>query len=309
MNAPSRRRPSFTLIEMIVVITIILMIAYLGIAFLPRFLDNQLQTRAVDQLSQWLLTAKQRAKRDGVPTGVRLLQDPTTGLYTQLEYIQQPDPYTEGLCTSVNATNNGGVLFSTVTLQLGGVDFEGAASSQTAAQLVNWIVQPGDYLQLNGGGPVYLIQTVNSQSVIIVNTNVTISAPTPNYKIIRQPRRLPNEDLLTLPQDIIIDFGTNSVTGLAYSQNVPSRQIAGVTTAPEILFAPSGAVLGQGTPSGKILLWVGNNAKKTAAGGVYDPGSCTLLSIHIRTGQIAAHPMAEGADPYLFTEDGRSSGL
>jgi hypothetical protein len=145
--------------------------------------------------------------------------------------------------------------------------------------------------------------------VIIVNTNVTISAPTPNYKIIRQPRRIITEDLMTLPQDIIIDFGTNSATGLAFSQNVPVRTIAGVASAYEILFSPTGSVLGQGTPSGKVLLWVGNNAKKTAAGGVYDPGSCTLLSVQIRTGQIAAHPMAEGSDPYLFTEDGRSSGL
>src|SRR5262249_4825354 len=154
--------------------------------------------RAVDQLSQWLLTAKQRAKRDGVPTGVRLLQDPSTGLFTQLEYVQQPDPYTGGLCTSVNATNSGGVLFSTVTLQLGGVDFEGAATTD----LTSWLVQAGDYLELNGGGPVYLIQGVKSTQLTLVNTQITIAAPTPNYRIIRQPRRLPGEDVMTLPQDM-----------------------------------------------------------------------------------------------------------
>jgi hypothetical protein len=292
---------------MIVVMTIILMMAALGIAFLPRFLDNQLQTRAVDQLTQWLLTAKQRAKRDGVPTGVRILADPTTLQATQMEYVQQPDPYTGGLCTSVNATNSGGVLFSTVTLQLGGVDFEGAA---TNSQLTNWIVQPGDYLQLNGGGPIYLIQTVRSTNVTIVNTQVTIAAPTPNYKIIRQPRRLIGEDLMTLPQDMIVDFTTNSGTSAPYSLNVPQRQVAGIANVFEILFAPSGAVIGQGTPSGKIILWVRNVNKAQA-----DPGNVTLITIQIRTGQIAAHPInitpdANGnIDFYRFTEDGRSSGL
>jgi prepilin-type N-terminal cleavage/methylation domain-containing protein len=298
---PTRHRGGFTLVEMIVVITIMLMMAALGIALLPRFLDNQMQTRAVDQLTQWLLTAKQRAKRDGVPTGVRIIQDTTTGLYHQLEYVQQPDPYTGGLCQSVNATNNGGVLFSTVTLQLGGVDFEGAA---TGTQLPNWIVQAGDYLQLNGGGPVYLIQTVKSTQVVLVNTQITIAAPTPNYKIIRQPRRLLGEDILSLPQDIIVDFSTNPATGNPYSLNVPQRQLAGIANAYEILFAPSGAVLGQGTPSGKVILWVRNNTKPQS-----DPGAVTLVSIQIRTGFIAAHPISLGSDPYLFTEDGRSSGM
>jgi len=87
------KRRAFTLIEMIVVMAIILTIAVLGIAFLPKFLDNQNLTRAADHLSQWLLTAKQRAKRDGAPTGVRILVDPTTHLATQCQYVQQPEPY------------------------------------------------------------------------------------------------------------------------------------------------------------------------------------------------------------------------
>ena len=49
-----------TLIEMLVVMGIILLLATLGVAYLPKMSDNQKRTRAVDLVSQWLLTAKER---------------------------------------------------------------------------------------------------------------------------------------------------------------------------------------------------------------------------------------------------------
>jgi len=82
---------------MLVVMGIILILATLGVAYLPKMSDNQKRTRAVDLVSQWLLTAKERAKRDRLPTGVRLLYDPNNlTLVSQLQYVQQPDPITGG---------------------------------------------------------------------------------------------------------------------------------------------------------------------------------------------------------------------
>ena len=62
-------------------------------AFAPSIADSSNLTRAVDNLQQWLLTAKMRAKRDGLATGIRFIQaqgDPP-GFFSQVQYIQQPD--------------------------------------------------------------------------------------------------------------------------------------------------------------------------------------------------------------------------
>src|SRR5579884_4528291 len=92
------RRNAFTLMEMLVAITIIVVLAALAAAFAPRIDDNQKLTRAVDNLEQWLLTAKMRAKRDGLATGLRFVSAPgdAPGTYSQFQYIQQPEPLAGG---------------------------------------------------------------------------------------------------------------------------------------------------------------------------------------------------------------------
>jgi prepilin-type N-terminal cleavage/methylation domain-containing protein len=98
MRTPRRLRRGFTLIELLVAIGIILIIAAIGYYTLPSLLGNQNRARAVDQLTEWLLTAKIRARRDGLATGLRILVDPTTNTAAQVAYIQQPDPFTGGSC-------------------------------------------------------------------------------------------------------------------------------------------------------------------------------------------------------------------
>jgi prepilin-type N-terminal cleavage/methylation domain-containing protein len=306
----SKNRGAFTLIELIVVIALILVLTALGAAFLPRFTDSQNQFRAGDQLSQWLLTARQRAKRDGLPTGVRILFDPLTGLANQVEYVQQPDPYTTGTCVSL--VNNPSPPPGNSVATFSGVDFQGAALF--VGQPDFGLVQPGDYLEANGGGSVHYISNViqsppNPPTLVLTNPNIPpLTVPASSYRIIRQPRRLQGEDVQTLPQDMVIDL-TNLGTPAALSLNVPTRTVSLPPPGPsqtfvEIVFSPAGSVIGTGTTSGKIILWVRNTTKP-----IGDPGATTLIAVQIRTGFIAAHPISLSADPYLFTEDGKSSGL
>src|SRR4029077_11712408 len=79
-----RFRPAFTLVEMLIVVSILMIITVAVVAVAPRFTDDRKLSRAADQIAQVLLTTKQRAKRDQVPTGVRLFPDPQhNGLVTQ----------------------------------------------------------------------------------------------------------------------------------------------------------------------------------------------------------------------------------
>ena len=81
------RRPAVTLIELLVVLALILVLATLGYLLAPTLLDNQQRVGAVDQVSQALLIARQRARRDATPTGLRLLPE----VDTAGKVVAQPD--------------------------------------------------------------------------------------------------------------------------------------------------------------------------------------------------------------------------
>jgi prepilin-type N-terminal cleavage/methylation domain-containing protein len=319
VTSSGRRRGAFTLIEMLVVMGIILLLATIGVAYLPKMSDNQKRTRAVDLVSQWLLTAKERAKRDRLPTGVRLLIDPnnpTPTLVSQLQYVQQPDPITGGQLVygtsspfpggPANISVIGGICLSATPSPTGGttvtfwnVDFTGGSTDPST-----WLVQQGDYLELRGS--VHWIQGTSSTQVQ-VSSDVSLGSPTTNYRIFRQPRPLVGEDILQLPPDMVIDIGPDPNGNLR--SHVPLRM-----TFYEILFSPTGEVIGTGS-GGKVLLLVRDS---TVLDNPYDPAATAVVSINPRTGLIAAQPVAPynpnmplipGNDPYANTEDARSSGM
>ena len=289
------RRNAFTLVEMLVAIAIIITIAALAAAFAPRVDDSQKLWRAVDNLEQWLLTAKMRAKRDGLATGLRFVQAPgdAPGTYSQFQYIQQPDPLAgyPGGPTLVSA-GNGTVTFSNVDFSLGGVPYPN-----------QWLVQPGDYLEVNGGG-VYYIQSVTGPTTLQLGSSpydlaLNITSPTTNYRIIRQPRILIGEEPLTLPNNYAANFG-----------NIPGTTSPGCNVLPgpsgnyEILFSPMGAVIGSNAGNPTIVISVWDTTME-----VPDPNRVGIVGIQSRSGFIGAYGVSLSGNPFLFVQTARESGL
>jgi prepilin-type N-terminal cleavage/methylation domain-containing protein len=303
-------RPGFTLTELIVAMTIILVLATLAVAFLPRIGQQERSARGADLVQRWLLIAKQRALSDRAPTGVRLIINPSEpNVVRELVYIQQPDDYSKGRFV------NGGAGQSTFS----GADFTGGGLSLGADDEAP--VQAGDYLEVYGGGPVTQItQVVDANTLRHGGTTPSGTAGTTNYRIIRQPRRLQGETPLKLPQDIAID--------LTFSRFVPSREVrtspTSTITFREILFSPSGGAVGKGTTTDKIILYVRDmtlDLDTQANPPVPTRGGPTLITVFTRTGFIAAQyvnpdptlggPYPAGSVEYLYfnTRDPRSSGL
>ncbi len=313
------RRNAFTLMEMLVAITIIVVLAALAAAFAPRIDDNQKLSRAVDNLEQWLLTAKMRARRDGLATGLRFVQAPgdASRIYSQFQYIQQPEPLTGGYCAGgstaalsppyyqyPSGTGNyylGGLLTSATA---GTVTFQGVDFTLGGTPLWNqWLVQPGDYLEINGGG-VYYIQSVTGPTTLQLGSSpydlaLNITSPTTNYRIIRQPRILIGEEPLTLPNNYAANFG-----------NIPGTTSPGCNVLPgpsgnyEILFSPMGAVIGSNAGNPTIVISVWDTTME-----VPDPNRVGIVGIQSRSGFIGAYGVSLSSNPFLFVQTARESGL
>ena len=89
-------RRGITLVELLVVMVIMVILATVVVAFAPGFQDAQKVGRGSDQLQGWLLMARQSAKKDRVPTGIRLTVTTVGGVaaVTDMQYVQQPPTYT-----------------------------------------------------------------------------------------------------------------------------------------------------------------------------------------------------------------------
>ena len=287
-------RRGLTLVELLVVMVIMLVLATIVVAFAPGFQDAQKVARGADQLQGLLLTARQWAKKDRVPTGLRL--SISNNVVTDLQYIQQPSTYMVPYATPALPPGQQPIARSiSITGSTATVDTTSAvASGQTAGDFLAGgtnPVQAGDYLVLHEA--IYSITGVGATQLTLgsaLPANITSVPPTTDYYFVRGPRPLTGESTLKLPQDVVIDMAQSIVPG---SNGVQY----------DILFSPSGELLAPAS-SNKVILWVRDITKP--AGATDD----TLIAIDMRTGLIAAQPVnVGGPDLYLFTKDGRSSGL
>jgi type II secretory pathway pseudopilin PulG len=303
-NSDRKQRGAFTLVEMLVAIGITLVLASLIVAFTPSFLNAERTARGADLLQRWLLVAKQRARRDGIPRGVRLVVDPNspsgTPVVRALQYIEQPDNYIKGTVTAASGT-----MTATISADVS----EGFGPTQPTL----WSVQPGDYLDVNDPTHNYLITAVvppamaGAPSTLTVLSSFTASVTGIQTKVIRAPRPSQGEGLLELPQDVVIDVTNSRPTDFATNSDIlflPGGKSSsnGLTTSTAV------GVRRPGLTSNKIILWVRDASPATAA--QETTGQQTLITIYTRTGFIAAHPVdtTSGGDPYSYTKDGRSSG-
>jgi type II secretory pathway pseudopilin PulG len=246
---------------MLIVVTIMLIITVAVVAVAPRFTDDRKLTRAADQIAQTFLTAKQRALRDQIPTGVRLLIDqqrsnlkayPPIILVTEMQYIQQPDDFkgpdvsgagiTVGPIT-ISGVNNGFPVLAAVGY---GVDFTGGFNDQSL-----WSVQPGDNLEVKGNGLIHLITNV----VIYVDPNRV-----PHSTLLLAPAA-PNQGGTILNANTIQVMTANqlAVGMFVNGPNIPpnTAQITGINnTPPNPTITVGGASLTPGSIPPPLLSFI-----------------------------------------------------
>lgn len=278
-TACSTRRRGFTLIELLVVIAIIMALAALGIYIQPSVTARQNAARGATQLQGALLTAKSRATRDRMPTGIRLTMN--GGFCSDPQFIQQPDDF-----SSVPVKADPG---TTVTFQ-GVVDLFGNP------------IMAGDYLEIGGSGLPHQITAIGGATLTLASPLTNAVAETKQYRIMRSPRLLLGEPPVKLPQDVGVDMDPNNDRSVAIMGGANTR----LSGTADILFAPSGQVVGQFMGYDMIICWV----RDTRVAGAFQAFP-SLIVIYPKTGGIMHHDVSQDPvqGPYEFAKNARSSGL
>jgi hypothetical protein len=235
------------------------------------------------------------------------------GYVQEAQYIEQPDNWSQPgnlVFGSPAGPNPDGTNTYTVSTS-GGIDFSGGFGATSDPSL--WPVQQNDRLLIPGNNHVYKITGVSSTSLTVWgdptwNLGGAEANPTTSFSIVRQARVRTGESALQLAANVGIDLNTNSL----YGNSLPG------TGYIDVLFRPDGAVYYWGGSGNKIHLWLRDLSQDPVAGSsMLFNGEQILVTVYIRTGMVSTDPVAAAlnsggtayANPYSFTQDGRSSGL
>ena len=331
MNMHIRRRSGMTLIELLVVIVLILILAGLGLRFIPNLNKNKGVPNAVTQIEGWVNLSKQQALRDHRPHGVRLIHD-GDGRCTSLQYIEQPDPVAPrgpGLSLWLHRDVNPMTMLPTGPTKA-------TLVQQTTMGVDNptpWEgVEIGDFLELSfevtgtslvtniAGGTLTLDRPVEGSEFAVLPPSGAPIVMRNGFKVIRSPRPLVGEPMLQVHRDVYIDLAASYPCPInwaipapftGYSVNAswgPKPIPLAEQKAPpgvdvnhiDILFNSSGVVAN--APTGQYILTVRH---------IDRPNDVLLVCVYTRTGKITAHSadVDSGGNPYTFTRDGKNPGF
>jgi type II secretory pathway pseudopilin PulG len=225
--ARRRYRASFTLLELLVSLGIILILATLTMRLLNATLNSDRIRNGAREFQSFLAGARDRALYAGQPRGVRLIQDPNdNSTVHSFVYVGAPSTFTDG--TQITITTAG-------------------ATSTISTPPASWttLVNRGlltDGASITLGGTTYSM--ARNGGIWTLTAPYSGASPT-TYTMQLLPSPIPGEEPRTLPQNIVIDLD-NSV--LPPTWGSPGA----ITGSLDVLFSPNGTVTGTVAAAGRI---------------------------------------------------------
>jgi prepilin-type N-terminal cleavage/methylation domain-containing protein len=312
-----RFRRGFTLVELLVVIAIVLLLISITVLVVPAAVEGQRASQGAVLLQGWLVQAQQRALLDQAPRGLRLFPDPNNpNFLTRAQFIERPDDFTgpgsynnPNLDSQISSYNNQSNQLQLFLPGNTGITIIGEDSSGKPWPLDP--IQPGDYIEVLGGGTMHRIEKVTSvpgsnglQAILTLSSKLpqVITQKTRYFRIERAPR-LQGDEPMPLPASVGVDITVadprppnppNPKYGYSLPLNMDSN---GQPLFLDILFSPRGEVLGNpGTD--KIILWLRDMSQPSEFS-----GSPTLIVVFTRSGRIGAYPVnPDPNNPYALVQ-------
>ena len=321
-------RSGFTLIELIAAMSLAILITGLAVGALSSgAFGSQRVVQSADRASGWLIIAKQRAMRDGLPRGVRFLRN-GTNFITEAQHVESPDPWLPNptsdpsgsriilaytIDTATNVVNGRHAYFIGDTTTFDSTVFTGDVLSMLEFSPIPYritTITPGAMVNLNGTPTTAHELTLSDYPDLGPAGSASTTPPTATrvvtaFSFQPQPRPIFGEPLLQLTGSAAIEATTlpSTPTPIATCLNVPASGDF------DIMFTPSGQVLNQ--TAGFQTLWVRQITETYVAPDQFDnAGEQVLVVIYTKTGAVstvAVNPDVN--DPHKFARDGVNSGL
>ncbi|MCA9118280.1 MAG: prepilin-type N-terminal cleavage/methylation domain-containing protein [Planctomycetaceae bacterium] len=302
------RRGGFTLVELIVALSIFLILSTMTIMMVNVSTNSERISSSARQVQSYVLGARDRAIHAGEPRGVRFLLDPNnSSTVNSMVYIGSPQKFTTG------------------SINIGGSIVGNSRYLQPQSNRWSQLRQRGllvDY------APIWLGPNRHFNTIVYVGSpggtdtweltkeypgapSTGSPLPITEYALQLQPAVLPNQEPRLLPRGIVIDLD-NSQLPAAWSNS------GSYINSMDILFSPRGTITGRLAAAGAIrfvLADVVDIERDLPPGDPLKEGDELILSISTQTGSVTTHSVdptdvnspAGADDPFRYARLGEVS--
>ena len=307
----TRKRTAMTLVELLVVMAIIVIFTAMTAAFYPANQADRELSRFSNTVQSALLSARNRAKAERLPTGIRFYADPNSPTKVgSVVLIQKPAPLDGlsfgGVGVTETPANSGVFLVTFATPLVSGTGDK--------------ILTIGDYIVLNTGEMARFSGNVGTNQMQLDNLNTNtgfvskLQANPQGYKIYRGAIDLSGDTPFELSN--IIEILNNGTAGSLTSAPI-SLAVSG---AFDVIFNPDGSL---NNSTSEVYLHLHNFEAFIGTSPSYSDGDFSrdaILAVRKMSGSIGVYEVGQPIDfanpndiikhnPNLFAKDPRNKGI
>jgi prepilin-type N-terminal cleavage/methylation domain-containing protein len=242
----SDRIRGFTLVELLLALTVLLILAGLTIRLLNQTMQSDRIRTGARELQSFFAGARDRAIYAGQPVGVRLLTDPANpSTVRSFVYIGASASFTDGTQIQISSVDNRTISMVNSTT---GLPLPGVPPTTWTALMARGMLFNGAQITL--GGAIYSMAQNGADGVLAGAWALTKNfAGTTNssltYSIQLGPSILSGDEPRAFPQGIAIDLNNSVLPSNWGSPGAYSSQL-------DVLFSPGGVVTGPVASAGRI---------------------------------------------------------
>ena len=321
-------RRGMTLVELLVVMSIMVTFAAMTAAFYPSISSDNQISQTSNKIQNLLVGARQKARRDSNVTGVRFFSSDLLSA-NQMMLIQKPVDLTGNNLLDITVNPPIPTTLYQPQLLTGNANIIQFSSQVWGFPTGEDLIMANDILvdpatnnstRITGKGATANQMFINSSvSNTSIFYNPKLANPTLNYKIIRQARIVPGEEAIPMPEGYEILFfvpdrnGTKCFSGppIFYSSVIPPEVIPRESSI-DVCFEKTGAVY-QIDFASNVYIWV----HKTGSTKYSEDDA--IIGIQRNNGKVAVFPVglvdfnnatnSNLHNPFMFARNPTNEGL